>query len=233
MQCPGQTVTWGSGCQAYFPTTAGGGSATRSATNSPYSGTGTGTCNSSTGTWSVSGSCSAPAGCSGSVSWGNGNCSSTYSLSSGSGSWLSSSGSNTYAGYNLGGSISGSVYASCTNGSLSLSSRSCNYSGSTPLAYNLAGGGSAPMTTYIVSDATGAYCSSLLGSGTSSSYSTTWCPNDNAWFNWADRIVVMGWNEMVAGNGQNASGSSCYTWRVNHGYVPADIISSLTCTNNN
>lgn len=236
MQCSAQTLTWGSGCQASFPATAGGSSATRSATNSPYSGSATYSCNSTNGTWSFSsGSCTAPSPCSGSVSWGNGNCSSTYSLSSGSSSWLSYSGSNTYAGYNLSGSISGSAFASCNNGSLSVSSKSCNYSGSYPQAYNSTGGsGSAPMTVYIVSAATGAYCSHLLGSGTSSSYSTTSCPNDNWWFTWSNRVTDMSWSAMVAGNGCSTNGCSCYAWRTGPGSGGyANVVTSLSCTNNN
>lgn len=233
MTCTAQTLTWGAGCQSSFTAASGGTSQTKSATNSPYTGSGTFVCNNTNGAWNFSsGSCTAPSPCSGSASWGNGNCTATYSLSSGQSTTLSSSGSNTYAGYNLGGSVNGSANASCNNGAITISGKSCNYSGSYPLAYNNAGGGSAPNTTYIVSDAAAPYCSALLGSGTSSSYATTPCPNDNAWFNWVGRVTTMGWNEMVAGGGNSASGASCYAWRTNHP-TAAFIVNSLTCTNNN
>lgn len=80
----------------------------------------------------------------------------------------------SYGGYNLGGNITGSAYASCNNGALTITQKSCNYSGSYPMAYNATGGsGGAPKTVYIVSDAAGPYCSNLLGPGTSHNISKT------------------------------------------------------------
>lgn len=114
--CNGTSVSFGAGCTGTLPFTTSGQSANVSMT----SGTGYATYSCNNGSWGfVSGSCTPPpAGCSAqTVSWSvSASCSgSVSSMSSGSGQWVNSSNGN-----------SGSAFASCNNGSISLSSTTCN-----------------------------------------------------------------------------------------------------------
>ncbi len=230
--CTASTQTWGAGCSGTTTATPSGSTSSVVATT----GTGTATYLCTAGSWSYqSGPCTMPLACNGTASWGNGNCSSTYSIPHGSNTTLSSTTTNTLGGQNLGGSTTGSAMASCNNGSLTLTSKSCVYNGSNPKAYNVNGGGPAPLTVSIASAAAGNYCQSMLGSGTTMSISTVRATpaDNNTWFTWAGRTADMGWSAMTAGNGCTTDGCSVWAFYTYRGGAYPYLVTSLTCTNNN
>lgn len=112
--CNAQTTTWNTNCSAAVGALSHGGSAGVTNTASGYTGSGTASC--SGGVLTTTGSCSAVSNCAPQTFAWNTNCSGTTgTINHGSNALVT----NTAGGY------SGSVTATCTNGSLSPSGGSC------------------------------------------------------------------------------------------------------------
>lgn len=141
-----------------------------------------------------------------------------------------------YGGVNLGGSISGSVKVLCTNGSITLSGKTCTYTGA-PKAFNTQSNGTtSPKTTYITSGVQASYCNSLLGSGATVTATTlTLCSAgasaySTPWFNWSGRVVGMMYETVVSGNGYTSDGGTCFAWNRDNPMNKVKVVTSLTCT---
>jgi prepilin-type N-terminal cleavage/methylation domain-containing protein len=168
LDCTGQTVSWGSGCQTNVgPLSNGASDGPYSNTASGYSGTTNVSC--SNGTVTPTGS-SCNQNCpSGTTSWGTSNvCNGTHAALNHS---ASTAVSNASAGY------TGSVTLSCTNGTLSQSSATCT----TCLADGQSSGGDPNVCCNGDSDADGvcgtggtASCSDECGENRN--HGQQWCP---------------------------------------------------------
>ena len=149
---------------------------------------------------------------------------------------------NTYNGQDLGSganTFTATIRLSCNNGIITQSNKNCTYSATNyPKAYNT--DPSRPYGTefiYMVSDGVPTYCTDVLGTGATGSYTTLPCkanttlpePNDNSWFSWNKRVVNMSnvWN--------HPDGSSCWNYRTNQSSPKTQVylVKTITCTNNN